>query len=257
MLKMMLVLLPNIRSSCILTLFNQVDHDIDENIIPLVTVFLLFTGLFISIIGVRKISSCIFLLLVIAIEVMFKKMRIYIEKAANNSDTPDKELLKRVLIRINEVIGDNNIKIAIGMLIVCVLGAYLITSLFKAASTFGFLLVVFFAYSEIFDKEASLRFGVQNQYVLWGLFILFSVAVCFVFRKLPYIVLCVFFGIIGPLISIYAIELLFKVDVGFNRLRKIPEESNIDSTNIYHALGFIVICVLVSLYQVYYVLRKK
>lgn len=253
---MIFLLLTNIKASCILTLFNQANEDVGYTASNVVLFFLLFTGLFISIIGVRKMTSCIFLLLLIAFEVFFKKMRDYIAKLAEPGNKEYFGILQSKMAWLDNLITHNGSTFGIAVIILCLVVAYFCVSFFKAISTFGFLIVLFYLYQEGFHEQASLKIGITNQYVLWGLYIVFTILLYLAFKKLPYLVMSVFFGITGPMITIGALESLLNVDFGFNKLRKNIEESNFDGNNKYHTIAFLIICVIDTMYQAYSVFKK-
>ncbi|KAM0675605.1 hypothetical protein GVAV_000973 [Gurleya vavrai] len=143
------------------------------------------------------------------------------------------------------------------LLILCGILSYLIVSLVKAISIFGFLLVGLYLYREGFHEKTLLRYGVDNQIAKIVFFVIILVALFFVFRKAPMLVLACLFGVIGSLMTVMVIECSFEVDWGFYRMLTHYRNHKTVIETPEHFITYLIAAGICIANQVYMVIRGK
>lgn len=217
---------------------------------------LMFLGLFIAILGVSYLRITLFFLIALVMDVfshdIYKKIHEAVVTKSSFLYIPYTyyEWLVDLVEKNKNIIG-------IAFLLVAAILAYLIVSIIKIISTFGFIIMALYLYREGFHEKAFIQLGINSDAIKFVFLFVCVVVLYVVFRKIPMLVFACFFGLFGAFLVATTVEVFFKLDWGFYKAFLELKNNNDTVNEPVHWVAFILIAMCFALYQCFVVVTGR
>ncbi|EPR78575.1 hypothetical protein SLOPH_1091 [Spraguea lophii 42_110] len=199
--------------SFIIEVYNNIKKNIPEDYTRMVFFGLLGLSLFLALFGVVFIRVSLGALIAIAISgVMF----IVSNKIENGEYIPF--LSNDYVLKIKTWMEANFYTTIIIILVISIFLASIAMVFLKSVTWIGAIVLSIYVYNEIFTKKTLFGMGIENQYVNIAAYVIFLLAVYFIFLKLPNIVLAFLFAVVGGSMVLPLLEQVCGENWGFEEI---------------------------------------